>query len=523
LLPFIFTRGKKKFMYPYEIRAKSNRSQLTPVSAADVVYLIMPDRFSNGDVRNDTLPGFYQGTHRDRPHGRHGGDLKGIGDHLNYLQELGITTLWLNPVLENNQKRESYHGYAITDLYRVDARFGTNEDYRLLIERGHAAGIKMIQDMVMNHIGNEHWLVRDLPEKDWIHQFPEFTRSNYRNSVVSDPYRSASDQAKMSDGWFDYTMADVNQRNPFFATYLIQNSLWWIEYAALDGIRMDTYPYPDKDFMARWAKAVTDEYPDFYIVGEVWINSIPTVAYWQKGMMNTDGYQSHLPSVTDFPFFNGVVQALNETAGYETSMARVYSILAQDFLYPNPSHNLTFLDNHDVTRIATALRNDPAKIRMALTLLLTTRGIPQLYYGTELQMDGDAAFHPDIRKTFPGGWKEDKANAFEQTGRTKEQNEMFEFTKRLLNWRKGQTAIHAGKLIQYVPENNVYVYFRIGPGQRVMVIMNGNDKEVKISTNRFKENMGSSAQAMEIISGNTVTDLSSLTVPPNASLILELK
>lgn len=523
LLPFVFTQGKKKFNFNYELKDKPVKTPLPTVDASDVVYLLMPDRFANGDIKNDTLPGLFEGAHRNLPNGRHGGDLKGIGDHLDYFRDLGVTALWLNPVLENNQPRWSYHGYAITDLYSVDRRFGTNEQYRQLIEQCHAKGLKMIQDMVMNHLGSEAYLVKDMPEKDWMHQFPQFVRSNFRNSVMSDPYVSASDFTKMNGGWFDNHMPDLNQVNPLLSTYLIQNSLWWIGYAGLDGIRMDTYPYPDKEFMAKWARTVLEEFPGFYLVGEVWISAVPTTAYWQAGMVNRDGYQSFLPSLTDFPFHGAVPSALNEKDGWDTGLARLYFLLSQDFLYPDANNLLTFLDNHDVTRFFNTVGKNPDKFRLGLTFLLTTRGIPQLYYSTELMMDGDAASHPDIRRDFLGGWPGDAANAFTGVGLSQEQKDAFEFTKRLLNWRKSNPTFKGGRIIHFVPENNVYVYFRIKDQNRVMVILNASEKEVNLPTERYKEGLTGASSATDVITGKSIVNLSTITIGPRSGLVLELK
>ncbi len=518
-----FKSKKKNFVYKYELKAKPTSEKIAQgFNSSDVVYLIMPDRFANGDTKNDTIPGMFEGTHRDKPYGRHGGDLKGIADHADYFQKLGVTTLWLNPVLENNQRSASYHGYAITDLYNVDRRFGSNEEYRLLIDKLHSLGIKMVQDMVMNHIGIEHWLVKDPPQKDWIHQFPTYTTSNYRGGVISDPYHSKADSIKMVNGWFDKAMPDVNQSNPLFAQYLIQNSLWWIGYAGIDGIRMDTYPYPDKNFMASWTKALSDEYPAFGMVGEVWLTSPPAVAYWQKGMPNRDGYQSGLPSVTDFPFCFAIPRALNEEAGWETGLARLYDLLTQDFIYPNANNNLTFLDNHDMTRYFRLIGSNVNKLKMGLTLLLTSRGIPQIYYGTEALMDGDAAQHSEIRKDFPGGWNGDRVNFFSGKDLSPEQTEVLDFMTRILNWRKQKEAIHKGKLVHFIPENNVYVYFRILKKESVMVVLNRNDKEVNLDTSRFKECLGNYTNARDIITNIDINDLSNLRLKPNASMIFEL-
>jgi len=524
ILPIQFKFGKKAFVYSYELKNKSTATnRVQGFNSSDVMYLIMPDRFANGDVKNDTLPGFYEGVHREKPFGRHGGDLKGISDYLDYIQDLGVTAVWINPILENNQKRESYHGYAITDLYKVDKRFGSNEEYVALVEKCHSRGLKMIQDMVMNHIGNQHWLVLDSPEKNWIHQFPEFTRSNYRSEVISDPYHSSIDLKNMSDGWFDYTMPDVNQSNPLFAKYLIQNTLWWIEYAGIDGIRMDTYPYPDKDFMAQWAQQVLDEYPKFNIFGEVLVNSKPMVGYWQQNGINKDGYQSHLPSVIDYPLTNAVNAGLNEKGGWDKGLARLYTMLTQDFIYPDAYANVTFLDNHDMPRYFYNMGRDMNKFKMGLIFLLTTRGIPELYYGTELLMDGDYSIHPTVRRDVPGGWKEDQTNSFVSSGRTKEQNDAYGFMKKLLDWRKTKPVIHQGKLIHFIPEENVYVYFRMLGSETVMVIMNGTDKEATIATKRYEEVMKGKTKGKNVLTEESLQDIGTIKVPAMTALILELE
>jgi glycosidase len=463
-----------------------------------------------------------EGTHREKPESRHGGDLKGISDHLNYIKDLGATAVWLNPVLENNQPKSSYHGYAITDLYQVDKRFGSNEDYLAFIRKSQKMGMKVIQDMVMNHLGSYHWIVKDLPEKNWLNQFPEFTRSNYQGSVVSDPYQSAADSTLMNNGWFDTTMPDVNQTDSLVATYLIQNTLWWIEYSGIDGIRMDTYPYPDKIFMSKWVKEVMDEYPRFNVVGEVWIDNIATTAYWQKGAKNKDGYESNLPSVTDFPLCFAIPKALTEQPTWENGMRRLYNLLAADFAYPNPNGNLIFLDNHDMTRIFLSLGRDVKKLKMALTFLLTTRGIPQIYYGTELLMDGDGGYHPNVRKDFPGGWAGDKSNAFLAAGRTAEQNEVVDFIKTLSAWRKEQTVIHTGALTHYIPEDNIYVYFRHTSIKTVMVVLNGNATEKILSTQRFQDHMKNRV-GVNVLTKERLENMAQLKVGAWEAAVIELQ
>jgi neopullulanase len=522
-VPFSFTSGKKSYTVNYSLKPRSTeKNRIQGFDPSDVVYLIMPDRFANGDLKNDSVPGMFEGVHRNNPEARHGGDLKGISDHLGYLENLGVTTLWLNPVLENNQRKASYHGYAITDLYAVDKRFGTNADYVSFVNSCHDRGMKVIQDMVMNHIGNEHWLMYDLPEKDWVHQFPRFTRSNYRSTAVSDPYHAESDLRLMSDGWFDTTMPDVDQKNPLFATYLIQNTLWWIEYAGIDGIRMDTYPYNDKTFMARWCKEVINEYPSFKIVGEVWINDVATTAYWQRDKSYQDGYQSHLPSVTDFPLFFTLPQALMEEGGWDSGLARLYNLLCRDFIYPDPKNNLIFLDNHDLTRFFLLCGKDINKYKMALAFLLTTRGIPQLYYGVELLMDGDGGYHPNVRLDFPGGFPGDKVNAFTPEGRTRDQNEVFDYLSKLLLWRKHEKTIHEGTMTHYIPENNIYVYFRSYSGKVIMVAMNGNKDSKELATERFRESLRDFKEGKNVITGEVYPDIKTLQLPGQSVQVIEL-
>lgn len=522
MIPIQFSHGKKKITINYELKSRDNATnRIQGFNSSDVVYLIMPDRFANGDTKNDTLPGMMEGVHRDKPEGRHGGDIKGISDHLDYISDLGVTAIWLNPILENNQPYSSYHGYAITDLYKVDRRFGSNEDYVALIKKSQGMGLKVIQDMVMNHIGHHHWLVKDLPEKNWIHQFPEFTRSNYQGTVVSDPYQSDYDANLISNGWFDTSMPDVNQKDTRFARYLIQNTLWWIEYAGIDGIRMDTYPYPDKEFMAQWVTAVMEEYPKFNIVGEVWFDNISNTAYWQKGSANKDGYKSTLPSVTDFPLCFSIPKALNEKTGWDTGIRRIYNVLCQDFIYPSPEQNLIFLDNHDMSRIFLSLERDVKKLKMALTFLLTTRGIPQLYYGTELLMDGDGGYHPNVRKDFPGGWSGDKTNAFTAEGRTAQQNEVHSFMKTLLDWRKSEPIIHTGELTHYVPQDNIYVYFRQKEGKAVMVILNANPTAKSLHSDSYAE-LKPFSKGRDIVTGSTIDSIAQIELAPWQSLILYL-
>ncbi len=460
---------------------------------------------------------------RKSPDGRHGGDIKGIMNHLDYITDMGFTALWINPLLENNMPETSYHGYAITDLYKIDPRFGNHSDYLELVNLSHEKELKVIMDMVFNHIGTNHYLVRDLPMPDWVNQWDEFTRSNFRGEVKVDPHASDFDKKLMGNGWFDRTMADLNQENPFAIKYLIQNSVWWIEYTGIDGIRMDTYPYPDKAAMAEWAATIKRLYPSFTLLGEIWLQRSTHTAYWQDSERNTDGYRSYVPVVTDFPLHYAVIEALNEEEGWTQGLRRLYYILSQDFLYNNPDDLLIFPDNHDVNRFYTSLDEDLNKFKMGLAFLLTTRGIPQIYYGTEILMTGDEhKGHGFIRQDFPGGWEGDTVNAFLGIGLDKEQMEAQEFVRKLLRWRKKTPAIHSGKLAHFIPESDVYVYFRSTDSQSAMVILNKNEKELLLDTERYKEGLQGFSSAINVISGEKITHLDQIKIDGMSALILEL-
>lgn len=519
-----FTRGKQKLIFNYPLLAHPSGT-VRGFNTSDVIYLLMPDRFANGDPANDNVDGMLEKASRGNPNGRHGGDLKGISDHLDYIKDLGVTGIWLNPFLENNQPAFSYHGYSITDLYRVDPRYGSNEEFKNLVSKAHNMGLKLVMDMIFNHIGSGHWWMKDMPSVDWVHQFSSFTRTNYRASTYMDPYGSKTDMDHMEKGWFDKTMPDLNQSNPLVETYLTQNSLWWIAFFGIDGIRMDTYPYPEKNMMSRWAKRVTDEFPGFFIVGEVWYQQEALTAYWAYNKINSDGYKSNLPSVTDFPLSLATHSAFNEPDSWTDGLARFYLVLSQDFLYPDPFRNVIFLDNHDLTRFftQTGMRLDIYK--MALPFILTTRGIPQFYYGTEIVMEGDKSRGDGyLRKDFPGGWSGDTKNAFTGQNLSMVEKEAYTFTKKLLNWRKGKEVIHSGKLKQFIPENNLYVYFRYNDKESVMVILNNSEKETRtITRERYLEAMNGFKRGIEVITGAGIDDLSSFTIAPKTAMIIELR
>ena len=515
--------GKTITTWNYELKARENGSaRRKSFSTADNFYLIMPDRFANGDPSNDDMPGMLEKANRNDPNGRHGGDIKGITDHLDYLQKLGITALWCTPLLENNMPAYSYHGYAITDLYKIDPRFGTNENYRDMVAEAHRKGIKVVMDMVFNHFGTEHWMMKDLPQKDWINQWPEFTRSNYRAAVVTDPYASEYDLKRMSNGWFDKTMADFNQKNAFVANYLIQNSIWWVEYAGLDGIRQDTYPYADKDFMAEWMKRLREEYPDFRVVGEAWLNTPAQLCYWMDNTSNKDGYRSRLTNVFDFPLAFAVQKAFSEEEGFDTGLRRLYDLLTMDVVYADPSDMVIFGDNHDIERMY-QVQKTGENMKMAIAFLCTTRGIPLIYYGTEAlsdrgSLEGDAG----KRKDFPGGWQGDKTNMFSGENLSQDQQEIYRYMKVLLNWRKGNKAVQEGKLTHFIPENGIYVYFRTLLNQSVMVILNNNKESVKVNTERYNEMLDGYKKGVDAVTGATIKKLDKIDIDGKSARIIEL-
>jgi len=513
--------GKTIISSTYELKAREKgSSQRVGFNSSDVMYLIMPDRFANGDSTNDSKADELEKSNRNDPNGRHGGDLKGIQDHLDYIRDNGYTALWVNPVLENNMPHVSYHGYSTTDFYKVDGRFGTNADYQQLGAEAKKRGIKMVMDMIFNHIGLSHWWMKDMPMKDWINGFPNYFITNHKKATVQDPYGSVSDAKEFTDGWFVPSMPDLNQRNPYLANYLIQNSIWWIEYVGLDGIRMDTYPYPDKQMMANWTQKVMEEYPHFNIVGEEWNTNPAAVAFWQRGKINPNGYTSYLTSLMDFPIQNALVKSMTEGWGFN----HLYETLSLDYLYPKADNLVIFAENHDTERYFSAIGDDISKLKSAMIFLMTTRGIPQVYYGGEILMkgykrDGDGS----LRKDFPGGWEGDQINGFKGTGLTADQLDFQQFMKKLVNWRKSKSLIHNGLLKHYYPKDNLYVYFRYNDQQSVMVILNLNNETKTLNTSRFAESMQGFTSATDVMSGNSLNELNNITIPGKTSLILELK
>lgn len=518
---------KPDLSFQYELKnRRSGSAKRQGFSSADVIYLLMPDRFANGNPNNDNVDSQPEKADRSIDFGRHGGDIKGIQDHLDYIKELGATTIWCTPLLENNYTKYTYHGYAISDYYKTDPRFGSNEEYVNLVAASHQKGLKVIIDMVSNHCGIWHWWMNDLPFEDWIHQWPEMTYTSHKFNTIKDIHAAAIDKKLFYEGWFDKTMPDLNQQNPYFWTYFIQNSIWWIEYANLDGIRMDTYPYNDRDAMAKWAKAIMTEYPNFNIMGESWLFSSQDIAFWQKDAINPLKYNSNLPTVMDFILQKALSTCFNEHGKpwEELGMNRIYNTIANDYLYANINNLLILAENHDTQRYNNVLNNDFSKFRMAMSLLMTTRGIPQIYYGTEIGMTGNKdKGDGDIRHDFPGGWPGDSINAFTSIGRTEAQNEKFNYLSKLLNWRKTKTVIHSGQLTQYIPENDIYVYFRYNESENIMVIINNNESDQTLKLNRYAESLNGKTSGKDVMTDIAYDLKTSIVVPKQTALILEIK
>ena len=525
---FTFKNGKKSFTQNYSLKArKENSKYRKSYDSSDVIYLIMPDRFANGNPNSDNSKTTKEISNRSLPGGRHGGDIEGLIKNLDYIKELGATAVWQTPLCEDNDEAYSYHGYAQSDVYKIDPRYGTNEDYVKLSAELHKRGMKNIMDYVTNHWGWKHWMYNDLPTYNWIHQFPGYSQSNYRMTTQFDNNASKIDSKQCMDGWFVPSMPDLNQSNPLVLNYLIQNAIWWIEYADLDGFRVDTYSYNDKEGISKWTKAITDEYPHFNIVGEVWMHDQAQMSYWQKDSKigAIQSYNSNLPSVMDFTLHDAIGNVFNEDRqSWDRGMIQVYDNFANDFLYPNPNNLLVFAENHDTGRFNEIYKSDFKKYQMAMTLLATVRGIPQLYYGSEIGMKGDKGKgDADIRRDFPGGWNGDANNAFTKEGRTAEQQKFFEFSSKLFTWRKSKEVIHSGKTTHYVPDNNVYVYFRYNEKETVMVIMNNNSDKQTLKTNRFKESIKNLKSGREVLTGKTFDLNNDIEIEGKSALILELK
>lgn len=522
----VLTQGKKKTAVPYELKQRVRKgSDIQGFTSEDVLYLIMPDRFANGNPGNDIVEGMLEKKiDRNDPFARHGGDLAGIANHLDYIADLGVTAIWLNPTQENDMPSGSYHGYAITDYYQIDRRFGTNEEFKTLVDQAHSKGLKVVMDMIFNHCGSENYLFRDKPSKEWFNFHSEYVQTSFKTASVMDVHASQYEKKIATDGWFTQVMPDLNQRNRHVARYLIQSSIWWIEYAGINGIRQDTHPYADYDFMSQWCKEVLEEYPYFNIVGETWLNTNVLVSYWQKDSKLAAPKNSNLPTVMDFPLQGLMNQAFDEeTTEWAGGLYKLYDYQTQDLVYANPMNLLTFLDNHDTSRFATTdeKAENLTRYKQAITFLLTTRGIPQIYYGTEILMTGDKGKGDgDLRKDFPGGWQDDTTENFTANGRTAMQNEAFDFTRKLLNWRKGNEVLGKGTLKHYSIQNGTYVYERKYNGRSVVVMMNGTGQAQTLNLTPYREILPQ-AEAKDFLSGRTVTLGETLELQPREILLLE--
>ncbi|NRF68339.1 glycoside hydrolase family 13 protein [Aquincola sp. S2] len=510
----------------YELRERrAGSGARSGFSARDVILNLVPDRFANGDPANDDVPGYPDPANRaDLGAGRHGGDIAGIVQHLDYIAGLGYTMLWPTPLLENKQPKYSYHGYAITDGYKVDPRFGSNDDYRRLAQAARERGLGVIQDIVLNHIGSGHHWLADLPTKDWLTMDGRYVPTRHARTAVSDPYAAPSDRENFMRGWFIADMPDLNQRQPLLATWLIQNTIWWIEYAELAGVRADTWGYSDRDFLAKWTKAVLAEYPKLNIVGEEWSGNPVVVSYWQRGKKNPDGYVSQLPALMDFPLHYVLRRALASDESWNGGLNELYEGLINDKLYPEPHNMVLFEGNHDVPRLFSVFDEDVALTKMALAYVLTMRGIPQLYYGTEVLMTSPKQRDDGAtRQDFPGGWAGDAVNARTGAGLSEAQREVQAFVRTLMNWRKTAGVIHTGKLMHYAPENGTYAFFRYDGSRKVMVVFNKNKTETALDTRRFAEVLTGQVSGSDVISGRRFDLASSVTLPPRSVLVLELR
>ncbi len=489
------------------------------VNSSDFVYLLMPDRFSNGDETNDRIAGMKdQSLNRDSMYARHGGDMQGVINHLDYLQQLGVTALWMTPVIENDMPNRTEHGYAFTNQYKIEPRFGGEAAYKALSDALHKRGMKLIQDAVYNHIGIHHFTVVDPPMKDWLHQWPKYTQTNYKDQTLFDPYFAQRDRKQQADGWFTREMPDVNQSNPYVANFLIQHAIWSVEEFGVDGWRIDTYIYCDLDFMNRCNKALSDEYPTITEFGEVWVDGTVNEAYFTQNNINTS-FKSNLIGVTDFQaLFHGIQPALKDG-----NVNALYQTLSNDILYKNPMNNVIFLDNHDMSRFLSQVDEDEEKLKMGIAWLLTCRGIPEMYYGTEILMKGIS--NPDglVRSDFLGGWKEDKQNKFTAEGRSAKENEVHDWTMKLANFRKNSSAIKTGKMTQFVPQDGLYVYFRYDNNQTVICIMNTGKNERQIDFSRYTERTNGFTKARSVTSNDVFQLNDKATIPVGKMWVLELE
>ena len=523
----VFSKGDESFKVPYQIAARREGSaQRLSFSTKVLIYLIMPDRFVDGDQSLDAVPRNMESVDKESFTGRHGGDIAGIRSQLDYLADLGVTAIWNTPLLEDNEPVVSYHGYACTDYYHIDRRFGTNEDYRNLVAEGHSKGIKMIMDIVTNHCGTSHWWMADLPFKDWIHVWPEYTKSNCAFSVHNDPYCSDLDKENMLGGWFDTSMPDMNLDNPYVLQYFKQWAVWWIEYADLDGLRVDTYPYNEKEPMSQWCKSVREEYPNINIVGEVWSCNVPQLAYWQANHPNKDGFNSNLPCIMDFPLQAAICEGMpRDTVNWDEGMVKIYDAIANDLYYTDMSNMMIFPGNHDTERIADILNKSVPRQKIVMAMMATLRGIPQILYADELMaVSKDRRWgHGGLRIDFPLNWKDDPVAV-----------EVHDYTKTLFNWRKTASAVHGGNTIHFLRRDNTYAYFRYDKDQSVFVYINNSRRNQVIPWEDYAEftcagarRRGVSSEAlvrgMNVATGDVVDFSSPVKVGPRSVLIVDFK
>jgi glycosidase len=518
-------RGKgKAASYSYRLLARETGSaQRKGFDTQDAIYQIMPDRFANGDTRNDSVAGLADKLDRKLGHGRHGGDIQGIIDHLDYIAGMGFTQLWPTPLVENDMPAASYHGYAATDHYKIDPRYGSNEDYVRLSKEARKHGIGLIQDVVLSHIGKNHWWMKDLPTPDWINHNGKFVATSHHRTAVQDLYASKEDAGNFTTGWFSPGMPDMNQTNPLVANYLIQNNIWWIEYAGLSGLRIDTFGYSDGAFLTEYTKRLMAEYPQLNMVGEEWSKLPAVVSHWQRGKLNFNGYVSSMPSMMDFPLTEAMRTALADKDG-KNIFSDVYETLSLDYLYPDPSRLVLFEANHDMARIYSVVNEDFDRYKMDIAFVMTMPRIPHFYTGDELLMTSATKQRDDnsYRHDFPGGWAGDKVNAFTGAGLSAREREAQDFVRKLVNWRKNSPVIHHGKLMHYGPENNTYVYFRYDGQKKVMVAFNANDKETVLDARRFHEMLSGVTSGRDVLSGKTYSLNDQIRLPAKATLILEI-
>lgn len=517
------TKGKQKQKVLYELKQRREGSaDRKSFTEADAIYLIMPDRFANGNTANDSVKGYKEKVNRKNLAKRHGGDIDGIISKIPYLADLGVTALWTTPLFDNNDTLYSYHHYGCTDYYKIDPRFGTNEDYPRMVATCHQYGLKSIIDVVPNHCCSQHWWMKDKPAKDWFNEWPEYTSSNYRMTAWTDPHAAQSDLKKLTEGWFAPNMPDFNLKNQLVFDYLKQVYIFWIEYANIDGMRVDTYPYNDIHVAAHFIQSIRNEYPNMNVVGECWVKTPAEIAYYQSGNNNKDGFDSQLPTVMDFCLKDVLAEAFNEKDGWDTGLTRFYNHYAQDFVYANTNLIMNFLDNHDIDRYSTAVKRDVAKYKMALAMLITSRGFPQIYYGTEIMLDGIAGSYEGDRFDFPGGWTGDARDAFTQKGRTNEENEIFDYTRLLLHYRKANPVLQSGKMKQFVPENGIYVFFRYNDQKTIMVVANNNSETKPLALHHFDEMLNGKTSATDITTGAKTALNNNINIPAKSVQIFEI-